>query len=457
MYYRPTLTHRQINQELLGSVLSTPLWWIILVAMLALVVAGAGSAFGWMMNQGMGVTGLSRPVFWGFFITNFVFWIGISHAGVMISAILRLSQAEWRRPMTRAAETMTVFSLLTALSMPLMHAGRPWRIIYWLLPYDFSRGIWPDVRSPLFWDPIAISTYLTGSSLFVFTALIPDFAIIRDRTTGWRHTVYGILALGWHGSPRQFKLQAIAGILLSALLLPVFVSVHSIVSWDFGVSLVPAWHVTVFAPYFVVGAVLSGVSAVLTLMILMRVAFKWENYIWEEHIDAIGRLLIPIALGWHFLFWLDLVFAFWLQEEQELVVWRLRLFEPPWSWFFLAFYFFSFALPVPLWFFRRVRRNLALMFILSLLVNVGMWFERLIIIVPGLLRKQPFVFDYASYRPSPVEITIVAGTFALVVLLMLLFGKFFPLIPIWEAKEGMVLKAEIKVGKKMIPAIIKEE
>jgi Ni/Fe-hydrogenase subunit HybB-like protein len=457
MYDRPTLTHKQINQELLGNVLSTPIWWFVLVALLAVVVAGAGSAFGFMVNQGLGVTGLSRPVFWGLFITNFIFWVGISHAGVMISAILRLSQAEWRRPMTRAAETMTVFALMTAAIMPLVHAGRPWRIIYWIFPYDFSRGIWPDIRSPLIWDPAAIFTYLTGSTLFVFTALIPDLAVIRDRTTGWRHVVYGVLAMGWHGSPRQWKLQTIAGILLSALILPVFVSVHSIVSWDFGMSLVPSWHVTVFAPYFVVGAVLSGVAAVITLMIVMRVLFKWQNYIWEEHIDAIARLLIVVAVGWHFLFWLEFVFALWLRESQDLTVWQLRMFEPPWSWFFLIFYAFSFAIPVPLWLFRRVRRNLMVMFILSLMVNVGMFLERFIIIVPALMRKQPFVFDYASYRPSLVEITIVGGTFAMVGFLLLLFSKFFPLIPLWEAKEGVVLKDEIQVGNVTVPALVKED
>ena len=456
MYHRPALTDKQINQELLGPVLSTPVWWVAVATILGLCVAGAGSAFGFMINQGLGVTGLSRPVFWGFFITNFIFWVGISHAGVMISAILRLSQAEWRRPMTRAAETMTVFSLMTAALMPVIHAGRPWRIIYWVFPYDFSRGIWVDVRSPLIWDPSAIFTYLTGSTLFVFTALIPDLAVIRDRTTGWRHVVYGALSLGWHGSPKQWKLQAIAGILLSALILPVFVSVHSIVSWDFGMSLVPSWHVTVFAPYFVIGAVLSGVAAVITLMILMRFLYRWHNYIWEEHIDAVTRLLIVVAIGWHFLFWLEFVFALWLREEQEITVWQLRLFEPPWSWFFLLFYAFSFAIPVPLWLFRRVRRNIPLMLVLSLMINIGMFTERLIIIVPALMRKQPFVFDYATYRPSPVEITIVAGSFALVAFLLVLFSKFFPLIPLWEAKEGVVLKDEIRVGKVRVPALVKE-
>ncbi len=456
MYQRRTLTDVQINRELLGPVFTTPMWWIILAAALAIVVAGAASAFGWMLNQGLGVTGLNRPVFWGFFITNFVFWVGISHAGVMISAILRLSQAEWRRPMTRAAETMTVFALMTAALMPMVHTGRPWRLFYWFLPYDFSRGIWPDVRSPLVWDPSAIFTYLTGSILFVFIALVPDLAVIRDRTTGWRHVVYGTLALGWRGNPRQWRLQALAGILLSALILPVFVSVHSIVSWDFGISLVPAWHVTIFAPYFVIGAVHSGVAAVVILMVIMRKLFHLENYIWEEHFDAIGRLLIVVATAWFFFFWLDVIFAFWTRESQELTVLHLRMFTPPWSWLFLVFILSAYVIPVPIWMFRRARRNVSVMLWTCILVNIGMWIERFLIIVPGLARKMPLTFDYATYRPSAVEITIVVGTFALVSLFLLLFSKVFPLIPLWEAKEGQVLKQEIKVGDVNVPAIIKE-
>ncbi len=456
MYYRRTLTDAQINRELLDVVFRTPMWWVVIVSSLGLIVAGAASAFGFMMNQGLGVTGLQQPIFWGFFITNFIFWVGISHAGVMISAILRLSQAEWRRPMVRAAETMTVFALMTSLLQPLIHAGRPWRIFYWVFPYDWARGIWPDVRSPLVWDPTAIITYLTSSSLFVYTALIPDLAIIRDRSTGWRRTVYGILALGWHGNPRQWKLQGIAGILLSALILPVFVSVHSIVSWDFGVSLVPSWHVTVFAPYFVIGAVHSGVSAVVTLMILMRKLYKLENFIWEEHIDAVARLLIVVATAWLFFFWLDLVFALWLKEEQEMTVWHLRLFEPPWSWLFLVFIVFSYIIPVPLWMFRRVRRSFTWMLWTSLMVNVGMFLERLIIIVPALMRKGPWVFTYDTYRPSAVEVTLIVGSIALVALLLMLFSKFFPLIPVWEEKEGQKLIDEVRVGDRVIPALVKE-
>ena len=317
MQDRPVLTASQINDELLWPVFELRRRHVLAFLPPFILVMVGAIAVTILVWQGLWVTGLQRPVFWGFFIVNFVFWIGVSHAGTMISSILRLTQAEWKRPITRAAEVMTVFALVTSLIHPVIHAGRPWRIIYWLLPYDFTRGIWPDVRSPLVWDPVAITTYLTGSILFVFTALIPDFAIIRDQSTGMRRTIYGMLAMGWRGTPRQWKLQGIFGILMSALILPVFVSVHSIVSWDFAVSVVPAWHVTVYAPYFVIGAVHSGVSMVLTLMALMRWIFKLENFIWEDHFDAVGRLLIFIATAWLFFFFLDFAFSFYSREEQE--------------------------------------------------------------------------------------------------------------------------------------------
>src|SRR3972149_5616587 len=238
MQERVVLSQAQITDDLMRPVETTSPWFWPVAGFLALVVLLGTGAFGWLAYWGLGPTGYVRPVYWAFFITNFVFWVGISHAGVMISSILRLTHAEWRRPVTRAAEILTVFALATAALMPIIHTGRPWRI-YFTLPYDFARDIWPNVRSPLIWDPAAIGTYLLGSSLFVYVALLPDLAVLRDHTTGWRHRFYGLLSLGFRGSQRQWRMQSIAGILLAALILPVFVSVHSIVSWDFGVSLVP--------------------------------------------------------------------------------------------------------------------------------------------------------------------------------------------------------------------------
>ena len=295
-------SQREINTDLLSGVLGMPKWWLALTAILTLIFLTGVGAFGYMVNKGVGVTGLNRPAFWGVFTVNFIFWIGISHAGIMISAILRLTQAEWRRPITRAAEVLTVFSLSAALiSAPLVHIGRPWRMWFapasWILPYDFARGVWINIRSPFIWDPAAIGTYLTASTLFVLVALLPDLAVVRDRAAGkWARAIYGALCLGWRGTPRQWKLQAVAGILLSALVLPVFVSVHSIVSWDFAVQVgVDGWHSTIFAPYFIIGAIHSGVAAVAMIMVLMVWLWKLDKYIRPDHLDAIGRLLIIVA------------------------------------------------------------------------------------------------------------------------------------------------------------------
>jgi molybdopterin-containing oxidoreductase family membrane subunit len=452
------LDQKEINQELLSGVLKTPRWWLPAVIGLTIVFLTGLSAFGYMLNKGVGVTGLNRPVFWGFFMVNFVFWIGISHAGIMISAILRLTQAEWRRPITRAAEVLTVFSLMGALmAAPLVHVGRPWRADLWVFPYDFARGIWINIRSPFIWDPSAVMTYLTASTLFVMVALLPDLAIVRDRSTGLRRTIYSFLCMGWRGSPRQWKLQAVAGILLSALVLPVFVSVHSIVSWDFAAQIGPeGWHSTIFAPYFIIGAIHSGVSAVATIMIVMVWLWGWNKYLTPDHMDAIGRLLIVVAVTWFFFFFLEWVFALYTLEKAETAMRDLQVFQWPWNGLFLLFLITAFLFPVPMWMFRNVRRSFFWMFFTTISVNVGMWLERFLIIVPGLMRRSEMIFDWGSYRPSIIEITMVAMTFAWVMLGMLLFSRFFPLIPLFDIKEAMVGRALIKIGRRTVPASIRE-
>ena len=452
------VSHAEINRDLLVGVLGMPKWWLPTVIFLSVFVATGLGAFGWMLNQGVGVTGLNRPVLWGFFIANFVFWIGISHAGIMISAILRLTQAEWRRPVTRAAEVMTVFSLMAALHTPLFHVGRPWRVIYWVFPYDFARGVYPNIRSPFVWDPAAIGTYLIASTLFVFVALIPDMAVIRDRTVGpFAKKIYGMLCLGWRGTPRQWKLQAIAGILLSALVLPVFVSVHSIVSWDFAVLIgVEGWHSTIFAPYFIIGAIHSGVSAVAMLMALLLWLYGYDKYIRPEHFDAIGRLLIIVATTWFFFFFLEWVFALYTQESVEIALRELQVFEWPYAALFIVFIMTAYFIPVPLWMFKNVRRSAKWMFFTTISVNIGMWLERFLIIIPGLLRRQQLDFNWGTYHPSIVEILIVVETFAFVGLGMLMFAKFFPLIPIFDIKEAMVVRDEIRIGRRVVPATIRE-
>ena len=452
------LTQRQINDDLLDSVLRTPRWWWPAVIITAIIFLTGMGAFGYMLNKGVGVTGLNRPVFWGVYMVNFVFFIGISHAGIMISAILRLTQAEWRRPVTRAAEVLTVFSLMSALmAAPLVHVGRPWRADLWVFPYDFARGVWINIRSPFIWDPSAVMTYLTASSLFVFIALIPDLAVIRDRAGGWTRKRYGVMAMGWRGTPRRWKLQAVAGILLSALVLPVFVSVHSIVSWDFAVQIAPeAWHSTIFAPYFIIGAIHSGVSAVATLMVIMVWVWGWGKYLKPDHLDAIGRLLIIVATAWFFFFFLEWVFALYTLEDAELAMRDLQVFQWPWSGMFVLFLVTAYFIPVPMWLFRSVRRSYFWMFVTTILVNIGMWLERFLIIVPGTMRRSEFIFNWGSYHPSIIEILMVVMTFAWVVLGMLVFTKLFPLIPLFDVKEAMVGRDEIRIGRRVVPASIRE-
>lgn len=452
------LTATEINRDLLRSILDTPKWFWPVVGFLAMIVLAAAITIGVMINTGLGITGLNRPVVWGFFITNFVFWIGISHAGVMLSAILRLAKAEWRRPATRAAEVLTIFSLLTALTMPVIHTGRPWRALYWFFPYDFARGIWPNVRTPLVWDPSAIFTYLTSSTLFVLIALIPDFAVLRDHTTGVTHRIYSLLAMGWEGNPRQWKLQILSGVLLSALILPVFVSVHSIVSWDFGMAIaVRSWHSTIFAPYFVVGAVHSGVSAVAFVMILLRYVYGWQEYIRHEHIDALGRLLVVVATGWFYFFVMEVIFGIYGREADEIAVRELQFFIWPISGWTLVFVITTYFIPVTLWLFKAARRNLWIMSVACISVNIGMWLERYIIIVPGLTNRGVFTFTWNNYVPQWPEMIIVGATFAFVTMLLLLFSRVFPLVPLYDIKEGEFLRTEIKIGRRVVPAAFRED
>ena len=456
MQARKALTGPEINRDLLHPVVVTPLWFWLAAMALGLVVLVGVATFGNMLIWGLAVTGLNRPTMWGVMITNFVFWVGISHAGVMISAILRLSQAEWRFPVTRAAEILTVFALATAALFPVIHAGRPWRVIYWVFPYDFQRGIWPDIRSALIWDPSAIFTYLTGSALFIYVMLIPDLAICRDHVGGWRRGLYRVLALGFRGTGRQWKLQLIAGILLAALILPVFVSVHSIVSWDFAVTLVPAWHATIFAPYFVIGAIWSGVAAVVTVMVIIRRVFHLEDYITLDHFDAVGRLLIVVGNAWFFFYLLDSLFSLYGNEALDIAVWEMRFFQWPWNLLFAIFLVTVYFIPMPMLLFRRVRRSIPLLVLASISVNIGMWLERYLIIVPGLARKSPLTFSGGNYSPSVSEIIYVITSFALVALGVLLFSKFFPLIPISDQKEGQMFATTMRIGRREIPAVIRE-
>jgi Ni/Fe-hydrogenase subunit HybB-like protein len=436
------LSDTEITEDLTAPVIRSAKWFWSVVGLLGFIMLVGISGYIYELYSGLGVTGVARPVYWGAYITNFVFWIGISHAGIMVSAILRLTQAEWKRPITRAAEVLTLFSLIAALSNIMFHVGRPWRI-YWITPlppifigFDFARGIWPNVRSPFVWDPVAVGTYLLSTILFVYTCLIPDIALVRDKVkSGPAKIIYSILALGFRGTPRQWKVQATAPILLSALVLPIFVSVHSIVSWDFAVSIaVEGWHSTIFAPYFIIGAIHSGVSGVVTLMAGLLWLYKLDKYIKPDHFDAIGRLLVVVATIWFFALFLEWVYALYPLEDPEIALRNMQVSQAPWSYLFVLFLLTGFFIPVGAWLFKSVRRNPMWMFFTTILVNIGMWLERFLIIVPGLS----------------------AFTFAFVICGVLVFARIFPLIPPFDIKEGMRFRHVIKIGKKNISAVVRE-
>jgi Ni/Fe-hydrogenase subunit HybB-like protein len=453
----PSRTPREYDDELLAFTRQTPRWYWPTVAVLGLIVlAGAGSV-GLLMLDGLGLLGYTGAQLWSVLITNFVFWVGISHAGVMISAVLRMTRAEWRRPIVRAAEVLTIFSLIVAATFPVIHTGRMWRSLYWFFPYDFARNLWPNVRSALIWDISAILTYLTGTVLMLYVTLIPDLAVLRDRSTGRRRWLYGVLALGFRGTSRQWRLQILAGPLVGTLLLAIFILEQSTVAWVFGVTILPGWHSTIFGPYFVIGAIYSGFAAMVLLMGLLRLGCGLGAYITREHFDAMGRLQIVVASGWLLALLATFVFGLFLRDPVEVAVWELRLLTWPNSLLNAIFLTTALLVPVPLLLFRRVRRTPWLMALLGLSVNVGVWLERYLLVVPPASYRQAFVFTWVSgYQPRPIEFILTLAPFAFVALGVLLFARFLPLMPLWDMKEGQSLRREITVGRARVPALVRE-
>src|SRR5579863_9057296 len=426
-------TIAQINDDLLRPVLrTTKRFWIAVLVLGSIVAAGVG-AFLYQVWNGIGVWGINRPVFWAFAITNFVFWIGISHAGTLISAILRLANATWRRPVTRCAEVITVFALMIGGMFPIIHLGRPW-LFFWMIPYPSERQIWPQFRSPLAWDFFAIGTYLTGSFIFLAYPIIPDFALVRDKVTGWRKKLYTVLALGWRGTPRQWHRLEKAMHIMAIVIIPVAVSVHTIVSWDFAMAPVPMWHSTIFGPYFVAGAIFSGIAGLIIAMAFLRKLLHLEEYLLPIHFDNLGKLLLMMSLLWFYFVFAERLTTWYGNEPAEMAVFWVTQrgsFAP----LFWAMVTCNFLIPFPLLAIKKFRTSIAGVVIASSTIVVGMWLERFLIIVPSLSHKYlPYAFG--SYRPTWVEITIMAGTFAAMALLYTLFSKFVPIISIWELKAG---------------------
>ncbi len=422
----------RLTRDLLRPVLHTsPRIYLTMMALGAFVLAGL-VAFVYQAYWGMGVSGLNRPVFWGFYITNFVFWIGISHAGTLISAILRLANARWRRPVTRCAEAITVFALVIGASFPIIHLGRPW-LFFWLIPYPSERGIWPNFRSPLLWDFCAITTYLTGSLAFLLLPIIPDWATLRDRAIGWRKKLYRVLALGWRGTPREWHRLEMAMRIMAVVIIPVAVSVHTIVSWDFAMVPVPMWHSTVFGPYFVAGAIFSGIAALIIAMALLRKILHLEEYLKPIHFDHLGKLLLVMSLLWVYFIVAERLTVWYGNATPEVAV-LLATQRGKFLPLFWTMVCCNFLIPFPILAIKRLRTITGTVIASSTIV-VGMWLERFLIVVPSLEFKY-LPFSWGNYRPSWVEITITLATFAAMPLLYLLFVKFVPIISMWELKGG---------------------
>lgn len=427
------LRENQINDDLLRPLKRPRGIWYITIIISGLIFGAAIAAFGYQVSRGIGVWGINRPVMWAFDITNFVFWIGISHAGTLISAILRVTGAEWRRPITRCAEAITVFALMIGAMFPIIHLGRPW-LFYWLAPYPNERGLWPNFRSPLVWDFFAISTYLLGSIIYLYLPLIPDLALLRDKSQGIWKRIYSALSLGWRGTQIQWRRLEKAVQIMAVIIIPVAVSVHTIVSWDFAMAIQPMWHSTMFGPYFVAGAIFSGIAALIVAMALIRKIFRLEKYLQPLHFNNLGLLLLTMSLIWFYFTFAEYLTAWYGNEPDEKIIFASKV-SGPYSIMFWAMVFCCFIIPAPILAFKRLR-TIAGTVIASMMIVVGMWLERFLIIVPTLAQPR-LTFNWGSYQPTWVEIVITCGTFAYFVLLYAVFTRLFPIIAVWEYKEGL--------------------
>jgi len=406
--------------------------YFLTLAGLLVVLAWGAYAFAQQVQLGLGVAGYHHPILWGVYITNFVFWIGITHSGTLISAVLYLFRARWRTGVARASEAMTVFAIVTGGLFPIIHLGRPW-LFYWLLPYPNERQLWVNFRSPIIWDLFAIMTYLTVSIVFLYVGLVPDIATARDKIRDWRRPLYRLLSLGWTGSDRQWwHYRSLYGF-LAALAVPLAVSVHSIVSWDFATTIQPGWHSTIFGPYFVAGAIFSGVAMMITLLVPMRTLLGLEAYMRVHHFDNLGKLLLVLSLVMSYAYGMEYFVAWYSGSPFEQGTYWARLTGQyaPLTWIMMTC---NSIVPLLL-FIRPVRTRLWALFVVAVLVNVGMWLERYIIVISALAQD----FDPANwtglYRPTWVEGAITAGSFAMFFLLFLLFVKMFPPVSINEIKE----------------------
>ncbi len=430
------LNHRKYDwiTTKIASVIEKPqpkLWWYLFVPSLILTMIMAG-CFTFLIATGVGVWGPNHPVAWGWDITNFVFWIGIGHAGTLISAILYLTRQRWRTAVNRAAEAMTLFAVMCAGLFPALHVGRVW-MAWFLAPVPNSNGIWQNFKSPLLWDVFAVSTYFTVSVIFWFLGLVPDLATMRDRCKpGLRRTLYALFALGWRGGNRQWRHYEVAYGLLAALSTPLVLSVHTVVSFDFATSIVPGWHTTIFPPYFVAGAIFGGFAMVLTLMIPVRKIYGLQDLFTMKHIDNMAKIIVLTGTIVGYAYLMELFIAWYSGSLYEGDAFLWRCLKGPYVWTYYAMFFCNVIAPQVFWM-KKCRENLWIVMTVCMFVNAGMWFERFVIIVTTLARDfLPGAWD--MYHPTWVEIWSFIGTFGFFMFLFLMFLRYLPVIAIGEVK-----------------------
>jgi Ni/Fe-hydrogenase subunit HybB-like protein len=426
-------------------------FWAVLGVLVVLVITCLVIAWGYLIYEGQGAAGVTRPDYWGVFLVNTVFWIGISHAGTFISAILRVMKVESRRPFTRAAELMTTFGLVQAGFSIFMHLGRVW-LAYWMIPIPNARQLWPDLHSPLMWDLLAITTYVLCSTMYLFLPLIPDLAMARDRTAGgWRKIFYRVLGLGFRGTEGEWKNLTTAMNIFAFAIIPVMFSVHTIVSWDFAMATRPGWNSTVFGPYFVVGALHSGMAAVAIVLFILRYTMKhYDYFIRAEHFNTIGMLMLIVSMAWAYFYFNDYL-APWYGGDRWDKLFQEYAEIGPKAYLWYTMLICNIAVPwVTLWN-RKWRQTPWLLAIVGTLINVGMYLERYIIIPVGVtINRMPFT--WRQYEPR-IEIPMTIGTFALFLLLYMIASRLIPLVPVWEVQEGQENHSLRKVGKATIPTV----
>ena len=428
------LGYTDIHEDVVRSIVVTgPKYYAALATSGGLALLCFFFPWFYQLYYGIGAAGMNHPGVWGTYLASFIFWIGLSHSGTLLSCVLHLTNSSWRKAMYRSAEAMTLFSLVVAATYVFVHVGRPW-FTHWTLPYPNQWELWPNFRSPLLFDVMAIATYLTGSSIFIYMGSIPDFAAVRDRTVGWRNTMYSLLSLGWRGTDTEWHRLHWAYTFLAVLIIPLAVSVHSIVSWDFAMSIVPGVHQTIFAPYFVVGAIYSGTAGIVTVMFVLRKYMGFEQYITKLHFDNLGKLLLVLSLLWTYINMIEL-FTGWYSgtsDEYEQLSFKLFGFYAPLYWMMILF---CAAAPL-LMISKRFRTSFVPMLVLSIAINIGMYTERFLIVATSLPRQ--YLPDaWGFYSPSLVELSIMVGSFALFTTLFLVFVKIFPSVSMYEVKETM--------------------